>query len=213
MAYRDSNVVVAVFTEGEASRLTGISLRQLRYWHRTAFFVPSLGDKRSDGDAFNLYSFRDLVSLQILNALRNGARVSLQHLREVKAKLESLGDDMWAKTTIYVLGRKVVCETEPERLEEVVSGQRVLCIPLEVARADMERAVRTSRQRHLDQVGRVATYRGVSQSKPVIAGTGIRVSSIKAFHDAGFSVAQILSEYPTLTEQDVEAAIAYGAAA
>ena len=193
--------------------MTGISLRQLRYWDRTGFFSPGLADKRSNGDAYNLYSFRDLVSLKVLNSLRNDAGVSLQHLREVKAKLENLGDDLWARTTIYVLGRKVVYETESERLEEVVSGQKVLRIPLRVAGDDMEQAVRRSRERAADEIGRVANYRGVSQSRPVIAGTGIRVSSIKAFHDAGYSTTQILSEYPTLTEQDVAAAIAHGAAA
>jgi DNA-binding transcriptional MerR regulator len=213
MAQLESSVVVAAFTEDEASRLTGVSPRQLRYWQRTGFFAPSLADKRDEGHAFNLYSFRDLVSLQILNALRNEAGISLQHLREVKAKLESLGEDLWAKTTIYVLGRRIVYEVEPHRLEDVVSGQKVLCIPLRVARADMERAVRVSRQRDADQIGRIATTRGVSQNRPVIAGTGIRIASIKAFHEAGYSIAQILSEYPTLTERDVEAAIAYGAAA
>ncbi|TIN02383.1 MAG: DUF433 domain-containing protein, partial [Mesorhizobium sp.] len=39
------------------------------------------------------------------------------------------------------------------------------------------------------------------------------VRSVKAFHDAGYSVEDIKREYPTLTEADIAAAIKYDAAA
>ena len=47
----------------------------------------------------------------------------------------------------------------------------------------------------------------------MIAGTAIQVASIKAYADAGYTVQQIIEEYPTLTERDVEAALAHDAAA
>jgi uncharacterized protein (DUF433 family) len=50
----------------------------------------------------------------------------------------------------------------------------------------------------------------VAHNAPVLAGTRIPVRAIKRFNEAGYSVAQILSEYPTLTESDVVAALAYG---
>ena len=43
----------------------------------------------------------------------------------------------------------------------------------------------------------------------VIAGTRIPVNTIKRFSDHGYSVEQIIKEYPTLTEVDIKAAIAY----
>ncbi|OEC94421.1 hypothetical protein A9Z06_33370 [Rhizobium sp. YK2] len=52
--------------------------------------------------------------------------------------------------------------------------------------------------------------KNVVQSEPVIAGTRIRVDTIKNFHEAGFTVEQILAEYPSLKREDVEAAIRHG---
>ena len=45
---------------------------------------------------------------------------------------------------------------------------------------------------------------------PVIAGTRIRVRAIERFIGAGFTVDQILDEYPDLKRSDVEAALEYG---
>ncbi|MGU3537750.1 DUF433 domain-containing protein [Methylobacterium sp. A54F] len=214
MATGASRTVIAAFTEDEAQRLTGISLTQLRYWRRTSFFVPSLRAELTEGEETRLYSFRDLVCLQVLDRLRNDSGVSLQHLREVKAELVDLGDDVWARTTLYVLNKRVVFNhPETGRREEVTTGQGVLSIPLEIVRADMERNVRQLRTRNPENYGKVQSVRGVARSNPVIAGTAIQVASIKAYAEAGYTVQQILEEYPTLTERDVEAALAYDAAA
>jgi uncharacterized protein (DUF433 family) len=213
MAAHD-NMVLSAFTEDHVGRLTGISRRQLRYWDRTGFFVPSLayGDRR---EAYSrLYTFRDLVCLKIINALRNEANVPLPHLREVKEKLAHLGDDMWAKTTLYVLNRRVVFDNpETAAKEEVISGQGVLQIPLVVISGNMEAAVRALWKRDETTVGKIEQHRNIAQNQPVIAGTRIPVNSVKAFADAGYSIEQIKQEYPTLTEDDIRAAIAYEAAA
>lgn len=47
------------------------------------------------------------------------------------------------------------------------------------------------------------------KSQAVIAGTRIPVDAIKEFADAGYTVPQIMKEYPTLDRRDVEAAISY----
>lgn len=211
----NSNVVVAAFTADEVNRLTGISLSQLRYWDRTDFFSPGLKET-ADGSPilYRMYSFRDVVSLQILNALRNESRVSLRHLREVKAQLAHMGDDLWAKTVLYVLNKRVVFHNpDTQDREEVTTGQKVLRIPLQVARAEMSERVRSMRQRDASRSGQIERKRGVAQNQPVIAGTRIPVASIKAFHDAGYSPQQIIDEYPSLTKEDVKAALAYGKAA
>lgn len=214
MATSGSNVVIAAFTEDEALRLTGLRLRQLRYWQRMSFFKPSLIDNEDNDQVGSLYSFRDLVSLKVLNALRNDNGVSLQHLRKVKKELSSLGDDLWAKTNLYVLNKKVVFHNpESGDLEEVLTGQGVLRIPLEIVRSNMEAAVKILRSRDSKKFGQIERKRGLARNNPVIAGTGIQVASIKAYAEAGYTVKQILQEYPSLTEQDVEAAIAHDAAA
>jgi uncharacterized protein (DUF433 family) len=45
----------------------------------------------------------------------------------------------------------------------------------------------------------------------VIAGTRIPINAVKDFHAAGYSTDQIIKEYPDLTAEDVEAALAHKA--
>jgi uncharacterized protein (DUF433 family) len=207
-------VVVAAFDESQVEQLTGVTKRQLRYWDRDGFFVPSLAYEDRRRPHSRLYSFRDVVSLKVLNALRNDAMVPLQHLREVKDKLLHLGDDMWSKTTLYVLKKKVVfVNPETDAMEEVTTGQGILQIPLEVVAGDMRNAVRALQQRGTASIGKFEQKRGRVHNQLVISGTRIPVRSIKAFHDAGYSVEQIRREYPTLADEDIRAAINYRAAA
>lgn len=206
----DPVVVIAAFSEEQAERLTGISKYQLRYWDRTKFFSPSYAEDDRRQSYSRVYSFRDVVCLNVLNTLRNSAGVSLPHLREVKDKLAHLGDDMWAKTTLYVLKKKVVFDNpETRKREEVVSGQRILQIPLEVVRGQVADAVKLLWARDKTKIGAVEQMRNVARNQPVVAGTRIPIRAIKNFAEAGYSVKKIIAEYPDLTPKDVEAAIAY----
>ncbi|ODT71717.1 MAG: hypothetical protein ABS75_07145 [Pelagibacterium sp. SCN 63-23] len=68
------------------------------------------------------------------------------------------------------------------------------------------------KKREGSEVGQIAQSRNVAHNQQVIAGTRIPVRSIKAFADAGYSVEQIIEQYPSLTREDIEAAIAHKAA-
>ena len=207
-----TNVIVSAFTEDQVVRLTGISKRQLRYWDNTDFFTPSLAYENRRASHSRLYSFRDIVCLKVLHSIRNEIRVPLPHLREVKEKLAHLGDDVWSKTTLYVLNKRIVfVNPETEKKEDILTGQMVLQIPLEVVSSDMQEAVQAMRRRDKSSVGRIERHRNVVHNQPVIAGTRIPVRSVKAFADAGYSVDEIRKEYPTLTDADIRAAIDHAA--
>lgn len=209
-----TKTVIAAFTEDQVERLTGVTAPQLRHWDRSGFFVPSLAYEDRSQPLSRLYSFRDLVSLKVLNSLRNEHKVSLQHLRQVKETLSHLGEDVWAKTKLYVLNKRVAFDNPVTRAkEEIVTGQGVLEIALEVVTGDMRKAVDGMRRRDETLVGQIETKKGIAKSKPVIAGTRIPVSTIKAFADEGYTVQQIREEYPTLTEADIIAAIRHKDAA
>lgn len=61
-----------------ASRLVGISLRQLQYWDERGFFRPSVKSAQGRGSK-RLYSFHDLVCLKVMKDLaRRG--LSLQKI-------------------------------------------------------------------------------------------------------------------------------------
>ena len=62
-----------------------------------------------------------------------------------------------------------------------------------------------------DWQDRVSIDPQVCHGKPCIKGTRIMVSIILDYLKAGDSVEAILSQYPTLKDEDVRAAIAYAA--
>lgn len=202
--------VIATFSEDHVERLTGLSKGRLRNWHKTGFFKPAFTDSESR-DIARVYSFRDLASLNVLKALRDTFGVSLQHLKKVKDKLRNLDDEGWASMTLYVLNKRVVIKPSNEEPPlEVVSNQLIFnAFPLQVVHQKMADSVRRLNERGSDEIGSVERRRRVAHNAPVIAGTRISVQAVRNFHDAGYSVDQILSEYPVLTRNDVEAAIAY----
>lgn len=200
--------IIGAFSEEQAAQLSGVSVNQLRRWDTESFFCPSYGDTK--GVPYGrVYSFRDLVSLRVLNDLRNEKRIPLAHLREVSEKLAHLGDAKWTTTTLYVLGKRVVFDEPVSRLrQEVVSGQRVFDIPLRVVISSTRAAVRALNKR--DRViGKIAQARFVAQNEPVIAGTRVSVAAVQSFAKSGYSAAQIIREYPDLTEEDVASALKF----
>jgi uncharacterized protein (DUF433 family) len=202
--------VISTFSEEDVERLTGVSIRQLRYWDSTNFFKPSLADENRRLSHSRAYTLRDVACLKILNTIRNESKVPLQHLREVRETLLRLGDELWSKTTLYILNRRVLFHNRAtNQKEEVVSGQGILQIPLDAVRGDMEKAVQNLHSRAVANIGKIAQRRGTAVNKPVIAGTRIPVKSIKAFAQAGYSVDQIREQYPVLTEEDIRAALYY----
>jgi uncharacterized protein (DUF433 family) len=156
----------------------------------------------------------DVAALRVLAVLIHQHNVPLQHLRQVPARLGAMDNSAWARTTLYVFNRKVIFDDPDEgRQREVVSGQYMIGIPLETVVSDTRRDVQALSERSDDQVGKIEKHRRVSHNAAVVAGTRIPVRSIQAFADAGYSIAQIIEEYPTLTEADVRAALEFDRAA
>ncbi len=206
--------VIAAFSEEDVERLTGVSIRQLRYWDSTGFFKPRLADENRRWAHSRVYDFRDVVCLKVLNIIRNQEGVPLPRLREAKEKLSHLGDDVWARVQLFILNRRVVVyNPEIDRKEDVVSGQVILEIPLPVVSGDMEKAIQAIRSRDAATMGRISQRRDTAANKPVIAGTRIPIKSVKAFAKAGYSIEQIREQYPILTAADIEAALRHGKAA
>lgn len=201
-------VIVSAFSEDQVQRLTGISKRQLRYWDRTGFFTPSLAEENRRIAFSRIYSFADVVSLRVLNVLRNQYGVSLQHLRKAAKELPQMSEEKWGSTELFVLNRRVVfVEPETAQYREIVNKQYVIGIPLRVIVSDTKRDIETMRERKGDIEGAIVRSRNVCHNAWVIAGTRIRVESIKEFAKEGYTVQQIQEEYPALTEIDIETAL------
>jgi DNA-binding transcriptional MerR regulator len=206
----DISNVIAAFSEEQVEKITGLTKARLRYWDRTGFFKPSYTEDNPRAPFSRFYSFKDIVALRTLELLRVQNGVSLQQLRKVAERLSHLKDDLWTKTTLYVANRKVVVvNSETDRHEEVVSGQYVLPVHLKKIMQETSQNIEEMRRRPAEQIGRVERHRAICHNAWVVAGTRIPIGAIKRLHEDGFSVNQIIAEYPDLTPADVEAALSH----
>ena len=199
--------IIGAFSEEQASRISGVSLYQLRQWDKEGFFPAAYNAGKQHIPFGRLYSFRDLVSLQVLNDLRNKKKIPLRHLRQVSDKLSHFGDRKWSGTTLYVLGKRVVLE-DPETMhrEDVVSVQTVLNIPLRVVIKNTREQIKRLNNRD-GALGQFTKAKFVAHNELVFSGTRIPVAMIIEFHEAGYTVGKIINEFPDLTREDIEAAI------
>jgi uncharacterized protein (DUF433 family) len=202
---------IVAFAVDHVRRLTGLSLRQIRYWDDTGFFSPTLVDgyrKRAFG---RIYSFRDLVGLRTIAILRKQHKVPLQELRRVGEWLRAHHDAPWSTLRFAIAGRKIVFMDPTTQVvtEPRGEGQRVLDIALEPIAHQMREAADRLRLRQPEHIGQIVRNRYVVHNAWTLAGTRIPTTAIWHFHEAGYSTAAILAEYPRLTDQDVAAAIEF----
>jgi uncharacterized protein (DUF433 family) len=194
------------FSRDQAKALTGLTDSQLRYWDKTDFFSPQYVDRSMSGPYRMAYSFRDIVGLRAIAQMRQ--HVPLQQLRRVG---EYLGryQDPWASLTFYIAGRRVYFD-EPETGALVQPpGQTAMRIEMEKVAREVDRAVERLRKRGPEQIGKIARHRHVVHNTPVLEGTRIPTASVWDFHEAGYTRAAINQQYPTLTLDDIDAAIQY----
>ena len=207
----DSDTVIAAYTEEQVSRLTGLSNRQLAYWDKLGFFRPQYASPNWRSPYARIYSFKDVVGLRTLGVLRGGHQVSLQHLREVAARLEGYSKTPWADLKLAVWKGKVqFIEPGSDRARGVLDGQYVLVQIIEIMN-DVKREAEQLRQRGPSEIGKIEKHRYVAHNAEVVAGTRVKVSTILHYLSAGYSPDQIIKEYPSLTKEDIEAAVRHGA--
>ena len=200
--------IIAAFSEEQVERLTGLTKAQLRYWDRTGFFAPKFAEDDRRRAYSRLYSFKDIVALRTISVLRNKHDVPLQHLRKVAEKLSHLKDDLWIKTKLYVLNRRVIFHEPGTNLpREVVSGQYVIGVLLKTIVSDMQKDVQKMHRRDPAKVGQIERSRFVNHNAWVIGGTRIPTAAVRRFKEAGYTNAEILKEYPDLKLRDIAAAL------
>jgi uncharacterized protein (DUF433 family) len=201
--------VIRVFGEEHVERLTGLSKRQLRAWDRRGFFVPHYAYENRRSPYSRVYSFRDVVGLRTIAVLLKEHRVSIRQLMRVAKELSSRGYRDWAQLRLYVVKREVHFQDPTSKaVESVWSGQLAMLPIIDVINDVTERADMLQR-RTKEQHGQIERHRFVVRNSPVVAGTRIPTATIRRFHEAGYSADQILEEYPSLTLEDVKAALKF----
>ena len=204
----DISNVIAAFSEEQVERMTGLTKTRLRYWAKTDFFKPSFVEDDQRLAFSRFYSFKDIVALRTLELLRVQNSVPLQHLRKVAEKLSHLKDSLWTETILFVIN-KAVSFVNPitGKPEDVLSGQYLLGIPLKKVIEDTTADIISLSQRRKETIGRISRKPGVARNAWIFSGTRIPVSAVQRLHEDGYSVEQIICEYPDLTPEDIAAAI------
>lgn len=204
MAESDSSPILALSAE-HMVKLTGLTMRQLSYWDKTGFFKPEYAADNRRSPNSRVYSFRDAVGLRTISKLLNERGVSLPHLKQVAAKLAAYTDRPWSELKLRVWNRRVQFD-EPETgaTRDVVHGQYVLLPIIDVIH-EVETGLEELKRRDPATVGRFERHRYVSHNDLVVAGTRVPVATVLEYLDDGYPPIDIVSEFPALTEEDIEA--------
>ncbi len=191
----------SAFSLDDVVSLTGLTKHQLRYWDESGLFCPSF-----NVDGRRVYSFRDLVGLRALAGIRK--RLSLQAIRKFSEELNRSYESPWSSLKFLFAGDELAYQ-EPWSLQILSAkypGQEIIPIDLEAVRGTTITAV-NRRAESSREVGKVVRMRDVMRNKPVLAGTRVTTRAVYEFHQDGYSVEEILSQYPGLTAEDVRAAV------
>ena len=124
------------FSTGEAVRISGVSFRNIDYWARTKFIVPSIAEAQGTGTE-RRYSFLDLLALRVARELRE-AGVSTQSLRRVVDFLRARKGltNPLAECHLIVTGSDVQVATTPEKIMSALRrpGQTSFAFVFDLAR-------------------------------------------------------------------------------
>jgi uncharacterized protein (DUF433 family) len=203
------NTLIAAFSEEHVVRLTGLTHGQLRSWDRAGFFQPRYAYEDRHVPYSRVYSFQDVVGLRTIAVLMKEYRISLQKLHKVAEELIRRGYAHWADVKLYVVNGQVhFRRPKTNDIEGVWDGQLAMLPVIDVI-TDVEARVQELKKRGESQLGHVERNKYVVRNSPVIAGTRIPTATIRRFKEAGYSVEQIVKQYPSLTAEDVQAALVH----
>ncbi len=208
--------MIHAFSQNRASRITGLSVRQLEYWDATNVLKPSVAGHEVR-NLPRLYSFTDLLRLSVAKQLRDHKMLP-STIRTMVDEFEHLGFDEPLLTLRFVSVRtadgkpsKRVFWINP-RTEGVQDARaigqvvEVFDLTLVEIKTGVEGKIAELTQRTPGQVTRI---RGLRGRAAVIAGTRVPTAKIQTLSEAGWSEGRILASFPHLTGKDVQAAITY----
>ena len=122
------------FTAHQASRFTGCTARQLRYWDQIGLVRPSVQQTGGRPGVPRLYSFRDLVALKVVKSLLDGG-MSLQRVRRAWEYLNKKAglDDHLSEVKLVTDGKSIfkVVRREGEVLDALRQGQMAFFVAID----------------------------------------------------------------------------------
>jgi DNA-binding transcriptional MerR regulator len=197
---------VPAFPDTKAARLAHVSIERLRRWEEADLVVPSIKETLSPRNTVRLYCFQDLLALLVVAELRTERDMSLQHIRKVVNHLRSRGyEHPLRELKFATLGKHIYFQHPDGSWEGDIRPDQIVLE--KVLKLDPLRArIGAAASRPEDAAGHVVRKRRVHASVPVFEGTRIRVATVQAYLQNGYSTAAILQAFPDLRAADIEQA-------
>lgn len=152
-----------------ASKVAGITYRQLDYWARKQIVEPSITPSHGSGSR-RLYSFKDVVILAVSKKLLD-AGVNLQNVTAAIGFLTQCTTDQLAHVTIMCDGQNVhQCTTSEQMIELLQSGKAVFGVSVGSLWHQIEQALRNE-----DFVDLEAKPASVAANRPIDELTAMRM--------------------------------------
>jgi len=131
------------FTAHQASKFTGCTPRQLRYWDQIGLVQPSVQSTGGRPGIPRLYAFRDLIALRVVRSLLDGG-MSLQRVRRSWEFLnEKAGlDRHLSEVKLVTDGQSIfkICRRDGEVMDALKDGQMAFFVAID----DIATSVRTN---------------------------------------------------------------------
>lgn len=122
------------FSAEQASRFTGCTAHQLRYWDRIDLVTPSVQATGGRPGVRRLYGFRDLVVLRVIRSLLQGG-MSLQRVRRAITYLRKRAglDQHLSEVKLVTDGQSIfkICRTENEIIDALKEGQMTFFLAID----------------------------------------------------------------------------------
>ncbi len=149
------------FTAQQASRLTGCTAHQLRYWDRVKLVTPTIQSTGGRPGKRRLYSFRDLVALRVVKSLLDNG-MSVQRVRRAWDYLRRTADmdRHLAEVQLITDGQSIfrVASDDDELLDALREGQLAFFVAINEITQKVEEDVtrfELDRERFLEMLRRV----------------------------------------------------------
>ena len=122
------------FTADQATRFTGCTPHQLRYWDRIGLVKPSVQATGGRPGVRRLYSFRDLVAFKVIRSLLEGG-MSLQRVRRAIEYLRKKAalDEHLSEVKLVTDGHSIfkIARTDGEILDALREGQMAFFLAID----------------------------------------------------------------------------------
>ncbi|MDP8959240.1 MAG: MerR family transcriptional regulator [Actinomycetota bacterium] len=132
------------FTAQQASKLTGCTGHQLRYWDRVSLVKPSIQGTGGRPGVRRLYSFRDLVALRVVRSLLDNG-MSVQRVRRAWDYLRRTADldRHLSEVKLVTDGQSIfrVASDDEELLDALREGQLAFFVAIDEITRSVEEDV------------------------------------------------------------------------